>query len=392
MTLTGLNNVKCTEFILNKETNVMTCNDAKLEGKGLSSCFYPDTYLRKEGDGKASASEDPIIKYVLGFRDSVPDYVDLTSERTTVVLSENVLLNFKIGSVWTDGKVIIGGDDNIVGESKLIYDKIDVPSWTTKYYEIGHFEYKGLRVNVNINQQDVENGCKVTDEGIKNLFSVENGYWGGLFDRYLGVNSIEDLTDVGCLGFIEIPEDENNKCSDPSDPVCQKLERLVDRTVRKRQYFRYGDRMSISQVRSDVDGTESGSDYWIELFDTNNDYSIDVIGINNGRESDRKQYISYTDTGTGFDQVALKDCRIPTGVMISEFEKNQEYENNYCYAQPSAGSITLNWGENIFIVGSGIVAAASGGSSLLLSAAIAGTGATMGVSSDILEAWPNAGG
>jgi hypothetical protein len=174
--------------------------------------------------------------------------------------------------------------------------------------------------------------------------------------------------------------------------LCGAMNRLADRRVFEDTIggFRYGPYWSISNVYSSVDDTLlKDANYWIELADTNNDYSVDMIGINNGYENVRNQNVYFIDSGSGFDSYDMRRCRTPS-VIVKDVEKVSSYDNNYCFDKPTTREIVLKTA-GVVVGTAGMVAAGTVADGAALAVASGLAGGALEVWGDISSKWPDAG-
>ncbi|RLE12046.1 hypothetical protein DRJ04_06915, partial [Candidatus Aerophobetes bacterium] len=385
--------VKCEEYIYNSKKNAVVCNGPELGGENLPECKTMG-YLRKGGVASASEAEDPVLNYVESFaRNGVPGYVEITEDISTVVLAKGVIMKFDINNpLGREARIVVeteNGEKELIlqdsGECTILQERghegiAPIPQFISG--KKGIVDYKGLHIEICFEIPEKE-GCKITEDGAKSLAAAESSFWEKLSS---GQKYFKKLVGVGCLGYVSV----SGNCNE-NDEVCKALEKIGAEGMFM-QYFRYGSRFSVSQILSKIDKYEDVPDYWIELFDRNSDGKVDLIGINNGIGYERKQYISYSDPGTGsFDTVMLKNCRIPEAIIVSDFEKydDDEHDPNYCFAEQSKTSIALKLGGYAIGIGGALAAGiASGGTALLLMATTGATGAALDIASEVSVKWP----
>jgi hypothetical protein len=184
-----------------------------------------------------------------------------------------------------------------------------------------------------------------------------------------------------------------------TDEFCGAMDRLVDR-----QYFgelvgqfRYGPHWAMSNIHSDVDSRgASDVSYWIDLTDTNGDYSVDMIGIKNGFAGSRvKQMIDFVDSGDGFKSYDMAWCKTP-GIIVKDTVKAKDYggdTTNYCYDQPTGKENTLKAiGTTVGVVGTAASLYFADGAAFALMAGSGVTAEVFGIFGDFASTWPDAGG
>jgi len=81
--------------------------------------------------------------------------------------------------------------------------------------------------------------------------------------------------------------------------------------------------------------------------------------------------------------MSMKDCKVPEGILVYDFEKDDGHDSNYCYAQPTTAAVSFYWGA--WIVG-------VGGTALMLMAASGAAAGGLEVVSEVVSKWPHAGG
>jgi len=381
------------------EDGDITCNEPAVKNDKYPLCTEPDTYLRTNGGSfRADPARDPIVREVLDFADGkLPEFMQVGNNRATVLLSDGVYAVFdtRPGHTLEDAYLIF---DTGSGVTKVPIVKSDTD--TSAYLE-AEATYKDAKIFLRFD--DFDKKCIITADGEKYLESYNP-------KNIDGTRNFAFMPGAGCLGYAGVYE-RCEKSERESDTICKMIEDMNDRAftysdmmgTKNTVYtnFRYGDNWSISALGSPADsGMSTHAGYWVELTENNGDYYPDKIGISSGIINPEfgntiHQLLEFMDTGTGieFETYTMTDCRMPDAVIVTDFDKRSVEEDNYCYAQPTGGSIALNIAGQAVTVGGTIAAGfLSGGTAIALVAATGATGGALQVGAELSTKWPNAGG
>ncbi|MFH0956918.1 MAG: hypothetical protein V1813_03575 [Candidatus Aenigmatarchaeota archaeon] len=530
MKVSKIEGVVCGNFGYDGTTGYISCTDPDTnqgilskgyprKGDGYPSCYEPDNYIRTrfQADNWDTGKEDPVNSYVLGFRNTMPGYVEMTSSVVTSVVSDKAVLKFNKDVIAS----LAGAELQFDTDGGL--KSLPFAGTGEKENDDGDLAYSGIArycgITVDAYFDKPSGSCDITEGGFAKAQQVSATLWDSLLNKpFAGTGfALRELEGVGCYAYLEISGDlgKEEKVDDPAildglkatsglyeekpfieyeeddfsdkrnvlyrysgsswewrfagpigdllldgalfspvsalspdylkehgiatvnaditkelvgkdyaggidvfkdvlskdtdssgdddtsddyvditydtvnDGVCGVMDSM---DKRRKIGLRYGSQWSISSVPSSLPGTES--DYWIELFDNNGDTFVDMVGINNGYGSVREQYIAFTESESGnMDSYIMSHCSIPESILVGNVDKMNDYENNYCFAQPTKTEMALSIGSTA-VIAAGTIAAgfvADGAAIGLLVASGAASG-TMDVIGEHSSKWPNSGG
>jgi hypothetical protein len=202
-------NVNCERFTYDVgeegEMADISCEGASVGKENYPSCYEPDEYLKFAGGARLSEdAEDPVLDYILGFRSRVPDYIDIGGNRSTVVISEKVVMSFSTqkGKQFEDTDMIV---DTSEGVKRLpVSPKEGSERFMrtgSNYYEAGTVRYGGLEIDVYFKNETANADCGITEEGMDKVGILAENSWGTLFGEAPSPVTFKNLYGVGCYGY-----------------------------------------------------------------------------------------------------------------------------------------------------------------------------------------------